>query len=275
MISGLDHAAPSGGSAARSVEGWPDSAQPTTSALRLPEVYRLHSIQVESGQVRTLVLDGQWLAEPGQFAMLWLPYLDEKPFSLLNDQPLAFAVAAVGPLSRALHRLEVGDRVWARGPFGQGFAPRGRHHWLVGGGYGAAPLLFLARRLASSGDRVRVAIGARSAADLILIEAFRATGAQLHLATEDGSAGHHGRVTGLLATMEAGGLPDCVYGCGPSGMLAAVRAWGQSRGVPMQLAWEAYMRCGLGLCGSCLHEGRLLCREGPVIRYPAPEEAGS
>lgn len=275
MTSGLDHSPPSTGCRARSADVGPDAVQPTMAALRLPDVFRLTSIQVESEQVRTLVLDGQWLAEPGQFAMLWLPYLDEKPFSLLNDRPLAFAVAAVGPLSRALHRLQVGDRLWARGPFGQGFAPCGRHHWLVGGGYGAAPLLFLARRLASRGDQVQVAIGARSAADLILVEAFRATGAQLHLATEDGSSGHHGRVTDLLATMEAGGLPDCVYGCGPSGMLVAVRSWGRRRGIPMQLAWEAYMRCGLGLCGSCLHEGRLLCREGPVIRYPALQEAGS
>jgi dihydroorotate dehydrogenase electron transfer subunit len=231
----------------------------------------IEDIVRENPQTKTLVLGTALDAQPGQFAMLWLPGLDEKPFSLMDDNPLAFAIAAVGPLSRQLHRLVAGDRVWVRGPLGTGFRPRpddGGNHLLVGGGYGSAPLLYLARRMPKAAT-VRVAIGARAADDLLLVDQFESVAAEVAITTEDGSAGEQGLVTTAVEKLIGTARPDMVYACGPHGMLEAVRAQCAAHSVAAQLSWEAYMRCGIGLCGSCEHEGRLLCADGPVLEYAA------
>jgi dihydroorotate dehydrogenase electron transfer subunit len=231
----------------------------------LPLALRVRRAIPENERTKTIVLDGAVDARPGQFGMLWLPGLDEKPFSLLDAAPLAFTIAAVGPFSRAVCRLAPGDTVWFRGPFGHGFQPRGADHLLVGGGYGVAPLLFLARRLRAGGGRVRAVIGARTAAELLHVEPFQAIGAAVHCTTEDGSAGTRGLATDAVAALLATDRPDRLYACGPPGMLAALGDLAHGHALPAQLSWEAYMRCGLGLCGSCEHAGMLLCVDGPVL----------
>jgi dihydroorotate dehydrogenase electron transfer subunit len=238
----------------------------------LPRPVRLAAVSDENYRTKTLVFDTAVAAVPGQFVMLWLPGLDEKPFSVLSADPLAVTVAAVGPFTRALHGRAVGDHVWVRGPFGRGFQLTGAAHVLVGGGYGVAPMLFLARTAADLGHRVRAVIGARTAADLLLVERFQAVGAELAVTTEDGSAGQRGLVTDALRPMLAADPPATLYACGPHGMLAALQRLAREHALPAQLSWEAYMRCGIGICGSCEHEGLLLCADGPVLACP-PELA--
>jgi len=237
----------------------------TSPAGGLPRAARVAEVVVENARTRTLVLDAQVPAEPGQFAMLWLPGLDEKPFSLRDHDPLAFTVASVGPFSRALHRLEPGDPVWWRGPFGRGFRLSGADHLLVGGGYGVAPLLLLARRALGLGQRVRIVIGARTGDDLALVEATRSAGAEVVVTTDDGSAGRRGRVTDAVSEQLASDPPSTLYACGPHAMLAALAAQAGAAGIAAQLSWEAYMRCAIGICGSCEHHGLLLCADGPVL----------
>jgi len=237
----------------------------------IPRPLQVRDVIVENERTVTLRLNASISSEPGQFAMLWLPGLDEKPLSVLDDDPLSFTVAAVGPFSRALHRVPPGGLVWFRGPFGRGFEIRGADHLLVAGGYGAAPLLFLARRLKASGGRLRAVIGARTHRDLLLVDAFEACGGEVHLVTEDGSRGSKGLVTDVVAPMLDADAPDTLYGCGPGGMLNALQQLAGGSGVPSQLCWEKYMRCGIGVCGSCEHEGMLLCTEGPVLFHEPPE----
>lgn len=244
--------------------GWP------ASRAGLPAAVRITEIRQENDRTKVFVLDAHWNAQPGQFAMLWLPGLDEKPFSLMSDGPLSFAIAAVGPFSRALHGLSVGDLVWVRGPFGRGFRLVGTDHLLVGGGYGAAPLLLLARRALAESHRVRCCIGARTADDLLLVRALRMAGADVIATTEDGSQGERGLVTEAAGRMAEFDPPSTLYACGPHAMLGAVRSLASAKGLPAQLSWEAYMRCAIGICGSCEHEGVLLCADGPVVEYGAP-----
>jgi len=69
---------------------------------------------------------------------------------------MRITVKDVGPFSHALNQLQPGDHLWLRGPLGKGFTPRGHSHLLLGGGYGAAPLSFLAKSLCAQGDQVGV-----------------------------------------------------------------------------------------------------------------------
>jgi dihydroorotate dehydrogenase electron transfer subunit len=141
---------------------------------------------------------------------------------------------------------------------------------LIGGGYGVAPLLFLARRALPGGYYVSMIIGARSKADLLLVEDFKALGGSLWLTTEDGSAGHKGLATEAIPLALAGSptRPAAVYACGPTGMLRAVAARCAAENLPAQLGWEAHMRCGIGLCGSCeVGQGWLTCLDGPTFPF--------
>lgn len=240
----------------------------------LPTAARVAAIETDNYRTKTFVFDARLDAAPGQFVMAWLPRFDEKPFSLVNADPVTLMITAVGPFTRLVHELHVGDRLWLRGPFGQGFAVasgQGRLA-LVGGGYGVAPLLWLARGQLARGAQVTTLIGARTATDLLYADRFAqlaSTGLPGELAvvltTEDGSAGHPGRVTDALAPLVAQGRLDGLYACGPHGMLAALEKLAQQTGLPCQASWEAYMRCAIGICGACEHAGKVLCLDGPVL----------
>jgi len=238
-------------------------------AQPLPKAMRITERIVENAKSVSLILDGSLPAHPGQFGMVWLPGVDEKPFSIAGDQPLMFTISRVGPFSEALHALTVGDTVWARGPFGTGWSGGRGHVLLVGGGYGAAPLHFLAQTLLAAGAHVEVALGARSSAELLFVKRFRKLGIIVHAATEDGSAGARGRVTDVVQPLLTAGRWDRLCACGPEAMLVAVAALCQAARVPAEMSHEAYMRCGIGICGSCEHETRLVCMDGPVFFQPA------
>jgi dihydroorotate dehydrogenase electron transfer subunit len=214
--------------------------------------------------------------DPGQFYMLaaaerWGGGEDQRPFlprafSVLRPRAggLDFLLEAVGPGTRRLSELRPGDGLWLAGPFGRGFAPPrdGRRPLLVGGGVGIAPLAIWQDAL--GGDALAL-LGFRDAA--------HAEGAALlagaRVSTDDGSVGHQGPVTDLLAA-DVGADPHAeVYACGPPRMLEAVRALCTERGVRAQLALESGMACGYGACFGCVvptKRGLIrLCVDGPVL----------
>jgi dihydroorotate dehydrogenase electron transfer subunit len=231
----------------------------------LPAAARIVEKVAENAKTVTLVLDAALSAQPGQFAMLWLPGIDEKPFSIAGADPLEFTISRVGPFSETLHELSPGDMLWVRGPFGRGYQTGAGRALLVGGGYGAAPLHFLAGALLRGGAAVEAALGARTSADLLFAGRFAALEVPVHLATEDGTRGITGRVTDAVSPLLASGGFDALYACGPEGMLESLGALCRAAGVPAQLSYEAYMRCGIGVCGACEHAGRLVCMDGPVF----------
>jgi len=240
------------------------------SEFSLPQLARIVRTEQENYRTLTLTFDLSWPeAEPGQFLMAWLPGVDEKPFSLLHNDPLQISVAAVGRFSRQIQRLRPGDPVWLRGPLGHGFRPGPGPMIGVAGGYGVSPIHFLAARLNDGRER-HVIIGARTARDLLFAERFRAAGVQVHFCTDDGSAGVKGVVTVPLRPLLAA-LPEAtIYACGPTPMLQAISAICREQQRACQLSWEHYMRCGFGVCGSCARreDGWLACQDGPVEIIP-------
>lgn len=225
-------------------------------------------IAEETPKVKTFTLDSRLDAQPGQFVMVWRPRLDEKPFSLVSDDPATLTVAKVGSFSGRLHELEVGDRLWIRGPLGRGFDIRGDRVLLVGGRYGVPPLAFLASRATGITRKVAV-IGARTKNELFFEDRFAASGCEVMVVTEDCSAGEGGVCTDIAEALLSEERFDAVYACGPEAMLDEVEEICRQRDIPGQLSKEAYMRCGLGVCGSCQRDGLLVCVDGPVFRVEA------
>lgn len=251
----------------------PSPYRPTGQFGTRPVPLRIRRVVEENYRIRTFEFDGEIPeARPGQFVMAWLPGLDEKPFSLANHIPLTITVAAVGPFSRALHERGRGAPVWFRGPFGRPFRHEGRRPLLVGGGYGVAPLAWLAAAQQVGGQSPIVLIGGRRRADIIGVARFEALDVPVLVTTEDGSRGETGQVTVAATRLLAGREVDALCAVGPHGMLHALGRLAQAHRIPAQLSWEAYMGCAIGLCGMCEHEdGSLLCIEGPV-RAVAPLE---
>ena len=241
----------------------------------LPQTVKILKIVEETRAVKTFVLDMALRnAEPGQFVMLWLPDVDEKPISIAAPHPLTLTVARVGPFSMALHECRVGDYLGWRGPFGRPFQLRpNKPAILVGGGYGAAPLYFLATRALADGvpaEQIVVALGARRQDHLTFVDRFQALGIEPILATDDGSVGYKGYVTDAvfdnLNQPPASSLQTpVIYGCGPEGMLVALYRYARDQGLEAQLSVERYMKCGFGICGQCALDGLLVCVDGPVL----------
>jgi dihydroorotate dehydrogenase electron transfer subunit len=232
-------------------------------------------------RTKTLVFDRALpAAQPGQFVMLWLPGVDERPYSIAGRAPMTLTVVAIGPFSEALHNLGVGDALWVRGPLGQGFrlpaSPQGKRLVLVGGGYGVAPLLFLAHEAVIAGCDVTAVVGARTGEDVLLDGEFGSAGVEVLVTTEDGSRGSVGTVVPAVERLIGQGAADILYACGPVGMLEALERVCLGHAIPHQLSWEARMRCGMGLCGTCEVHGRsdgwLACHDGPVANSEARQQ---
>ncbi|TML34290.1 MAG: dihydroorotate dehydrogenase electron transfer subunit [Actinobacteria bacterium] len=185
---------------------------------------------------------------PGQFFMLEAPgRLLPRPMSLClaTESELAFLIDPIGPGTRALCSLELGDRLAILGPLGNGFRLDVERPLLVGGGIGIAPLPYLSERL----DNPPAVLGFRTSwhAEAAALVPNAEVVLEPIYVTEVMPAGHD------------------VLACGPAPMLEAIRALTPHA----QLAWEAPMACGYGACWGCVvridGELKRLCVEGPVL----------
>lgn len=178
-------------------------------------------------------------------------------------------VAAIGDGTKALARLEAGDKLNCMLPLGNSFTvpqQAGQKVLLVGGGVGVAPLLYLGKVLKDRGLAPVYLLGARSAKDLLMLDEFRKYG-EVYVTTEDGSAGEKGFVTNhsILGKMDFSQISTC----GPKPMMVAVARFAQSHNVFCEASLENKMACGVGACLCCVEgtkNGNLcVCKDGPVF----------
>lgn len=208
-------------------------------------------------------------AKPGQFAMVWVPNVGERPMSIGSGEPLSFTVAKVGPVSEALHSLKQGDLFSFRGPFGNWFElperkTRNAKLLLVGGGYGVVPLSFLAEEAKKKKLNVTAIVAARNANEILLEGRLKKSCSKVIVATDDGSKGYKGNAV-QAAKAEGPESFDCVFSCGPEKMMYYLALACREAKVQCQLSLERQIKCGMGICGSCAMDGKLVCRDGPVF----------
>lgn len=204
-----------------------------------------------------------------------------RPFSIYDQvgEELVFLIKVMGRGTRVLAGLGAGDRVRLTGPLGNGWPALdgdGPPWVMVAGGVGSAPFL-LAIREAQAGmdgctpcrpDQLHFLFGAANAGMLYDLDAFRAAGATVHSATDDGSAGFSGNAVQLLLELwETGALPREVrlLTCGPEPMMAAVERVARERDLECWMSLETLMGCGVGICNGCPVETR---PDGPLGDWP-------
>jgi dihydroorotate dehydrogenase electron transfer subunit len=232
---------------------------------------------------------------PGQFVMLRLPNTTDpllgRPFALYDtvldssSAPIGIDVVylMVGKMTGRLSAVAIGSPIEVWGPLGKPFLDVGSPDrlTLVAGGIGQTPFLAFTRELLGTrgygGDpprrrtaKVALYYGVRCANLAAGVGDFTAAGADVHLASDDGSLGFKGFVTQLL---ESHGRTGPLVGCGPEPMLHALKSLAAKWDVPCQISLETPMACGIGICFSCVTKVKTpdgwdykrVCVDGPVF----------
>jgi dihydroorotate dehydrogenase electron transfer subunit len=241
------------------------------TALNTIRTTPILSVKTESPTVKTFAIEDKLCskANPGQFLMLWIPGVDEIPLSVMDteDGRVSVSVKAVGDATRHMHGMKQGETVGVRGPFGNCFTEKTGRVLLVGGGTGTAPLLFLAKRLKAKAQQLSFVVGAKTKTELLFLNDLNAacTEKSVITTTEDGTYGLQCLVTEPLGTLLAKEKFDMVYTCGPELMVSKIFNLAEQHKVPFEASLERLMRCGIGLCGSCVIGKYRVCRDGPVF----------
>lgn len=213
----------------------------------------------------------------GQFVNILVPDAPgaflRRPISVCNvaDGKLWLFIKDAGKGTARLCSLKEGDVIDIVLPLGHGFSlpqKAGSKALLIGGGVGIAPLLYWGRILKDNGFEPSFLLGAATASALTLLDEFRAIG-QVHITTDDGSAGTKGTV--MCHPVMTGDAPsaDVIYCCGPTPMMKAVGRYAIDKGVQCEVSLENHMACGIGACLCCVENTKAghkcVCTEGPVF----------
>lgn len=208
-------------------------------------------------------------ASPGQYVMMWVSGVDEVPMSLSTINMNGYSsvtVRPVGDATKALCELVKGGRVGVRGPFGNGYSIKGDSPLLVAGGIGVASLTPVAMAFVKQGLLPTLILGAKTESELVFRERLeKILGDRLILATDDGTCGFEGFGSDCALKQMDGESFDHVYTCGPELMMVSVFKEADSRGISVQASLERYIKCAVGLCGSCAIGPYRVCKDGPVF----------
>ena len=227
----------------------------------------------ETPTVKTLVFSDSIMPNvlPGQFAMVWIPGINELPMSVMISKEsgkAAFTVRKHGLASTGLFNIKVGEKIGIRGPYGNAFDIKQGKLLLVGGGTGLVPMMRLLTHVKSTDD-VTVLIGAKSKDEVffedLANDLLKNNPHNVIISTDDGSYGEKGFVTDIVEKLVNESHFDGVYTCGPEKMMYKTVQSAHSRGIFVQASLERMMKCGVGICGSCCVGEDLACKDGTVF----------
>ncbi len=233
-----------------------------------PIILKIDKIIDESEDTKTFIFNHTLDYETGQFTMVWLPGVDEKPFavSYYGDDFFGISVLARGKFTKYMHGMKVGDKVGIRRPFGNGFGipdniknGDGINACVIGGGCGMASLTTLIDKLQNS--NVVILNGATTKSTLLFGNRFKDT----ILFTDDGSVGEKGYPTDILDDLHKKHRFEIIYTCGPEIMMHKVYEFCKKNNIQCEASLERYMKCGIGICGQCVCDGQMVCKDGPVF----------
>lgn len=252
-------------------------------------------------RIRVRVPGSNHAVSPGQFAHIGVtdgnfPLL-RRPFSYhdVEGNEVEFLYKVVGTGTKRMAQKQEGDQLKLLGPLGQPFTPPSNDvvPVLIGGGVGIPPIHLFSQKLTKQNwkeQEIKVFIGAQKEEDLLELQRFQGIGCDLYVSTDDGSKGFEGVVTDHFRNEYRHGdlqeIPSLeIFGCGPEGMLEAIRTLALELDLPAEICIERQMGCALGVCRACVVKVKdpetdrervaTTCREGPVfdVRKLCPDWA--
>ena len=239
-------------------------------------IVQIEEIISETPTVKTLVFKDRlsYFAKPGQFLMIWIPRIEEIPMSVMINSKEGYAAVTIrkfGVGSTGLFGRKKGDLIGLRGPYGNRFILRKKYRkiLIIGGGTGLVPLLRLVSFASKEKVRSTIVMGAKTKAEVffekIIKNMIRGNNCSLLVCTDDGSYGIKGTTVTLMSKLVRDESFDCVFTCGPELMMKAVLDISNQNSIPVQASLERYMKCGIGICGSCCLDSSLVCQDGTVF----------
>jgi sulfite reductase subunit B len=259
---------------------------------------RVEKIQKESFDTKTfkVVLEDKKMAKsfhykPGQFAEVSLLGIGEAPISITSSPSrkgfLEFTIRTMGKLTRAMHQLNPGDRVYIRGPYGNSFPfeeVKGEDLYFIAGGIGLPPLRSVINSVFDNREafgKVKILYGAKTPDELCFKEELKSwqgmTDTEVLLTVdkpEEGWKGNVGVVTTLWDKTDIG-PQGIAYVCGPPIMIRFVLEKLMGTGFKdenIYVSLERYMKCGIGKCGHCNIGEKFVCIDGPVFSFSQLKE---
>jgi len=236
--------------------------------MEIPITLPINKIADEAKDVKTFYFRYRLNSKPGQFVNLWIPGVDEKPFSVSwqDENEFAVSVQKIGGFTEKLFGMKKGSLLGIRGPYGNGFKIEGKNILLVGGGCGCGPLAFLADEAVKRKIKVNFIMGARSGINLLFLGRMKKI-ANAIAVTDDGSFGFKGFATSAMEEFLKNKKIDKVFSCGPEMMMKKVAEICKRNKIKCELSLERHMKCGFGVCGQCCVDktGWRVCKEGPVF----------
>ncbi|HOP49509.1 MAG TPA: dihydroorotate dehydrogenase electron transfer subunit [Ignavibacteriales bacterium] len=230
---------------------------------------KIKKIIDECESVKSFIFDMDLKAKPGQFVMVALYGVGEKPFSIASTdgKELMLTIKKFGKFTDELFKLKEGDLLSIRGPYGKNFSIRNDNLLLIGGGVGVPPLFFLSRSLFRKAN-ITFINAAKNKNELVLDRIIKNHVDKYVIATDDGSAGIKGNAIEVAEDLIKNNKYDFVYAAGPEIMLVKGVQLCEKYNLNYEFSFERYMKCGIGLCGQCVCEptGLILCVEGPVLK---------
>ncbi len=239
-------------------------------------IVQIEETIAETPTVKTLVFKDSlsYSAKPGQFLMIWIPRIEEIPMSVMINSKEGYAAVTIrkfGFGSTALFERKKGDLIGLRGPYGKKFTIRKncKKILIIGGGTGLVPLLRLVSYISKKKIKSTIVMGARTKEEVFFEKLTRKiideTGSLLIVCTDDGSYGIKGSTVSVMSKLVRDDTFDCVYTCGPELMMKGVVELSNQNSLPVQASLERYMKCGIGICGSCCLDSSLVCQDGTVF----------
>ena len=232
-------------------------------------IFTIVSNEALTDVVYKMVLEGDTSAitNCGQFVDLRLPekYL-RRPISVCDydEATLTLIYKVVGSGTEIMATLPVGTKLDVLTGLGNGYDTTlsGDRPVLVGGGVGVPPMYNLCKKLIAQGKKPQVVLGFNVASEIFLADAFKKLGAEVYIATADGSVGTKGFVTDVIKNLDY----TYFYSCGPMPMFKAMETVMQT---PGQYSFEERMGCGFGACMGCTIQTKSgykrVCKDGPVF----------
>ncbi|MHA1917399.1 MAG: dihydroorotate dehydrogenase electron transfer subunit [Candidatus Ranarchaeia archaeon] len=240
-----------------------------------PKVLRIKKIKIENKRTVSIFLtlkDNMGEPKPGQYYMIWVPGSDEIPISVADfdekNKEIKFTIVNVGKTTEEIQKLKNNDLLGIRGPYGNGFnyeQIQNNSALLIGGGFGTAPLVFLAKQLRRKNVKIISLTGSSTKELLFGEEELQKLSEECYISTDDGSKGHKGYITELLPDLLEKNKIGIVFTCGPELMMKTTYSICVQKKIPLQASLERYMKCALGICGSCGLGEYLVCIDGPVF----------
>ena len=232
-------------------------------------MFKIDELKTDTPNVRTVRFKGFLDAVPGQFVMVWVPGVDEFPMSVsYPGDRFGITYQILGDGTKSLSMRRSGDLVGIRGPYGKGFSIDGKKMLVVAGGLGIAPIAPLLEIAKKKRAVVDLVLGARTSKELLFERRAKVAGANVHIATDDGSKGFKGFASALAEELLRKKKYRGIYTCGPEKMIVKVVELASRYKIPVQASLERIMKCGIGICDSCALDGKHVCKDGPVFSLP-------